>query len=576
MRKFILLPLFIFSGLVDLFGQSNGFIVVYDTMHRIFSASYSFGRWKAINWNALNSKIRPKIVNAGAADDTIAFYTALKEYVTSVPDGHVSVRGWSGRKTVAMYQQIGGSYGFALIKLDDGRIIARLVNPGSPSALAGMHFGAEVMEVNDNPLNEVLDTVSVIWAEANPATRECKELNQFRFIGRAPVGKTMKIKFRNRGAIDPVTAILTAVDDNYATYNQTSMTPLDTGPVVSGKILQPNGYGYLKLTMEHGDDSAAVRKIYTDFRDVIMSFNNNGVQGMILDMRVNAGGDDALSAAFSGFFYKDTVLYEYQTWYNPTDDSIEIWPYRIPHYNPQTLQGYINPKYPVGSLFIEPQGINFPKPVMVLVSPRNISSGEGIPMALQKLPKCKVVGFNGSNGSFGMVESRIYLFLPPDTLYLRFPYGQSLDKNFKIQLDSDSTMLGGVVPDFRVPVNDTVIDQLYIDSIDVELNYAIGELNSMLGINEQNNSNTGLLLEQIFPNPIKSSATISYRLEEGALISLSIYDMYGKLVKTLVDEPQKTGRYSVNWNTQETPPGVYFCRIQTGKVSITRKCIVLK
>jgi hypothetical protein len=307
-----------------------------------------------------------------------------------------------------------------------------------------------------------------------------------------------------------------------------------------------------------------------------MSFNNNGVQGMILDMRVNAGGDDALSAAFSGFFYKDTVLYEYQTWYNPTDDSIEIWPYRIPHYNPQTLQGYINPKYPVGSLFIEPQGINFPKPVMVLVSPRNISSGEGIPMALQKLPKCKVVGFNGSNGSFGMVESRIYLFLPPDTLYLRFPYGQSLDKNFKIQLDSDSTMLGGVVPDFRVPVNDTVIDQLYIDSIDVELNYAIGELNSMLGINEQNNSNTGLLLEQIFPNPIKSSATISYRLEEGALISLSIYDMYGKLVKTLVDEPQKTGRYSVNWNTQETPPGVYFCRIQTGKVSITRKCIVLK
>jgi len=128
------------------------------------------------------------------------------------------------------YQQIGGSYGFALTGLDDGRVVVRLVNPGSPAAFAGMIFGAEILEVEDRPIKEVLDTIPVLWAEANPATLECKRLNQYRLIGRAPI---------------------------------------DPGPSVSYDILKPSGYGYLKLTTEAGD-SAALAKIYTDFRDAFL------------------------------------------------------------------------------------------------------------------------------------------------------------------------------------------------------------------------------------------------------------------------------------------------------------------
>jgi carboxyl-terminal processing protease len=574
MRKYFLLVLVFTMGILHLFGQPNGFTAAYDNMHLQFSASYPFGKWKAVDWNALDSRIRPKIVAAGESGDSVAFYQALKEYIVTIPDGHVSLRGWNGQKAVAMYRQIGGSYGFAVTRLDDGRVVVRLVNPGSPAAVAGVTFGAQVLEINDHPVQAVLDTVPVLWAEAIPATLECKKMYQERLIGRAPVGQEMNTRFLNRGTADPVTATLTAVDDNYATYYQTSMTPLDPGPVLASKILSPSGYGYIKLTSEHGDDSTIVRKIYTDFRDAITGFISQGVRGMVIDMRVNAGGDDALSAAFSGFFYKDTVLYEYQTWYNPSDDSVEIWPQPIPHFNPVTLQGYINPKYPVGSLFIEPQGINFNKPVMVLVSPRNISTGEGIPMALQRLPGCKVVGFHGTNGSFGMVEYKIYLSPPPNDLYLRYPYGQSLDKNFKIQLDSDSTMTGGVIPGLRVPLTDSVIDQLYIDSTDVELNYAIRELNSMLGINE-NHGSSGLELDPVYPNPVSSSATITYRLEEASTVSLALYDLCGKQVKILIDGPQKSGSYTVTWNARETNPGVYFYRLTAGKLSLVRKCIVL-
>lgn len=178
MKKFILLTLTIFSGAFNLFSQPANFVTTYDSMHLRFQVYYAFGEWKAIDWEALNDQIKPKIINAGSDNDTNAFYLALREYVASVPDGHVSVRGtwWEDHKAYARYQQIGGSYGFALSGLDDDRIVTRLVNPGSPAAFAGMQFGADILEINDLPVNEVLDTVPVLWAEANPATRESKKI----------------------------------------------------------------------------------------------------------------------------------------------------------------------------------------------------------------------------------------------------------------------------------------------------------------------------------------------------------------------------------------------------------------
>lgn len=576
MRKIILLTLLVFSGTL-LFSQTNGFVAAYDSMHQRFQVYYAFGELKAVDWNALNNRIRPIIADAGLASDTNAFYLALREYVASVPDGHLSVRGtgWENHKAFARYQQIGGSYGFTLISLDDGTVVSRLVNPGSPSGLAGMQYGAEILEINDSPVTGVLDTVPVLWSEVNSATLECKKLNQCRLIGRAPIGKTIKITFLNRGAIDPVTAILTAVDDNYATLDQTTMVPVDPGPTVSYKILQPSGYGYLKLTSVSGD-STTLAKIYTDFREAITLFNTAGTPGMILDMRVNPGGDDKLSAALSGFFSPDTILYEYQSFLNPGTGIFELYPLPLEHFNPRTLGSYINPKYANGTLYTEPQGFVYSNPVMVLVGPRNISSGEGIPMSLQRLPNNKVVSFYGSNGSFGMMEwwSIHFLYPAPDDLYLRFPVGRSLDKNFHIQLDTDSTMHGGVVPDIRVPLNTAVMDQLYIDSIDVELNYAIHELNSILGIDEQDPGGADLTIERIFPNPFKSEASLSYHLEKAAAVSLSVYDLAGKLVKTLVDQPQQPGGYTIKWNAENVKPGVYFLRIQSGKNSITQKCIV--
>ena len=259
MKTILLIVLWVAGSVISAFPQTEGFVARYDIVHANFSVTYPFGRWKAVNWSAINSRIRPKIEAAEAANDTVAFLIAMREYAASVPDGHISIRnGMEDHAAVARYQQIGGSYGFTLIRLDDGRYVARLVDPGSPAALAGMKFGAEILEVNGHPVTQVLDTVSVIWGEVIPATLEARGLHQCRFIGRAPVGRMMEVRYRNRGASEPATCQLMAVDDHYSSYDQTSLSPIEPGPVVTWKTIGEKGYGYLKLTTEGAEDKEGI------------------------------------------------------------------------------------------------------------------------------------------------------------------------------------------------------------------------------------------------------------------------------------------------------------------------------
>ena len=553
--------------------QTNGFVQAYDSMHQVFSVWYPMGDWKAIDWDSLNGAIRPKIIAAGTTDDTTAFYIAMASYIDGIHDGHTNVRhGWVAIRAAARYREIGGSYGFTVIGTDDGRILVRLINPGSPAAQAGMLFGAELLEINDHPVQSVLDTVPTRWADRVPATHEFRKMNQNRLIGRAPVGASMKVKFTNRGSTTPVTAVLTAVDDGYATFDQTTLYPAETGPEVTSAILD-GGYGYIKVNSLYGDEASAVT-IYTTFRDALNGFIASDAPGLVLDFRINMGGYDALAAAMAGFFYDQNAVYEKQSWYNPDTDSLERWPLHIPHFNPQTLEFDTNAAYPPGTLFTEPQGVLFNRPVMVLVGPRSISSGEGIPMMLRKLPNCKTIGFHGTNGSFALVERAHYLFPPPSDFYVRYPYGVSMNENYIIQLDSDSTMTGGVSPDIRVPVNDTVINQLYIDSLDVELRYALKMLKASAGIVAPPNAGKEFYLEPISPNPLSQSTIINYHLQHAGSIDLSVFDIYGRHMMSLVKGEQASGRHTISFNAASLPSGVYFFRLSTISGIITQKCIL--
>ena len=92
-------------------------------------------------------------------------------------------------------------------------------------------------------------------------------------------------------------------------------------------------------------------------------------------------------------------------------------------------------------------------------------------------------------------------------------------------------------------------------------------------------------LSQSAPNPFNPSTTISFDIRgDGAAaahVSLKVYNVRGKMVKTLVDEFKPAGRYSIQWNGRSDngalmASGVYFYRLKTRDFEQTRKMVLLK
>jgi hypothetical protein len=92
-----------------------------------------------------------------------------------------------------------------------------------------------------------------------------------------------------------------------------------------------------------------------------------------------------------------------------------------------------------------------------------------------------------------------------------------------------------------------------------------------------------LRLEQNYPNPFNPSTRIAYEIAGGPTdrVLLSVYDVTGARVRTLVDGVVKPGRYVATWdgrNTHGQPvsSGIYFYRLSTPTRSLTRKMVLLK
>ncbi len=96
-----------------------------------------------------------------------------------------------------------------------------------------------------------------------------------------------------------------------------------------------------------------------------------------------------------------------------------------------------------------------------------------------------------------------------------------------------------------------------------------------VGTNEPFTSK-GLTVEQNMPNPFKGQTTIAYTLADASNVSISILDINGRVITTLVNEKQPQGRHTVEWNAGNQATGVYFYQIKTDNALITRKLELVK
>ena len=101
------------------------------------------------------------------------------------------------------------------------------------------------------------------------------------------------------------------------------------------------------------------------------------------------------------------------------------------------------------------------------------------------------------------------------------------------------------------------------------------------GIEEETSEIQKASLLQSYPNPFLRSAVISYHLHVAGKVNLGIYDLSGRLVKTLVDENQKPGYYRVQWDGKDNkeefaPSGIYLVKLKVSDFSQTKKLLLLR
>ena len=92
-------------------------------------------------------------------------------------------------------------------------------------------------------------------------------------------------------------------------------------------------------------------------------------------------------------------------------------------------------------------------------------------------------------------------------------------------------------------------------------------------------------LGQSYPNPFEKITEIRYQIgvdsRQKAVVSMNIYDVTGRLVRTLVNELQEPGYYNVSWDGKDdfgkaVPSGIYFYRLEAGDFTGMRKMVIMR
>ena len=104
-----------------------------------------------------------------------------------------------------------------------------------------------------------------------------------------------------------------------------------------------------------------------------------------------------------------------------------------------------------------------------------------------------------------------------------------------------------------------------------------GSIDYWLSVEEEESSSAERSLPlHSFPNPFSSSCTVSYQLDEASHVTLSVFDLSGRLIKTITDEFAPAGIYSENFDGSGLCSGVYLIRLRAGNAVTSKRCVVVR
>ncbi|MCD6577553.1 MAG: PDZ domain-containing protein [Anaerolineaceae bacterium] len=270
----------------------------FDAFFDVVRKEYAFNGFKGKqpDWDAVYADLKPKIARAEEERDAYGYYLALREFSLIFKDGHVDV---SGGDFDYRYNEdnILGGFGFAVRELDDGRVIVVYILQDGPADQAGMQVGAEIVKFNGDPVQDALEKVQPFQPQS---TDYGKRYEQTVFLTRSGIGQPAEVTYRNPDGQDITVQMVSVyeMDSLLAVYLG---GPYDEFVLPVEYKLLPSRVGYIKINSNYDDLGLLIRV----FERALATFEEVGVPGIIIDMRLNFGG---APLGLAGFLYDKNIL----------------------------------------------------------------------------------------------------------------------------------------------------------------------------------------------------------------------------------------------------------------------------
>jgi hypothetical protein len=116
----------------------------------------------------------------------------------------------------------------------------------------------------------------------------------------------------------------------------------------------------------------------------------------------------------------------------------------------------------------------------------------------------------------------------------------------------------------------------WIDALDVHMNVSALNDATAVYVSVEDRLPANFELAQNYPNPFNPTTTISYALAEAGQVQLTVFNLMGETVVTLVDGEQSAGHYDATFNAANLASGVYFYRLDTASFTDLKKMVLVK